>query len=338
MKVIFSICALLLLCDCAHAAPGTPAATASPNGNIVGGVPITDLTGNLAPLSPNSVLYSQTDMAAYLLGPGDTISITVTPQDRYSLPSVPITQSGDFDYPRLGDIQANGLTVTQLKAVVEQKLGQFCVNPDVTIVVTGLRPQPVYVTGGVASPRILDVRAASTVAKAITLAGGANDQNMLSRVTIFRGAQTLNADVYKILIDGEDNGQNLLLQANDLIVVPVNTAKIDVLGAVNSAGVYPLQQSGGNEGPMRMSDALSQAGGVAREGARVHEVRLIRDGPDGKPAMTKYDYGKYMQYGDMTQNPVLQDKDMIVVPDAQHVAGFGDLFQYFSVYGIFKAL
>jgi polysaccharide biosynthesis/export protein len=316
--------------------PSAPPAPAF--GQIAGTAPATDLTNGLEPLSPNSVIYSPDVTSAYVLGPGDSISIAVTPQDRYSLGTVSIPQDGTIMYPRLGTIHVAGKTVGDLKVELEGKLSVYCVNPDVTVQVTALRPEPVYVTGGVASPRILDVRAAGTVAKAVTLAGGATDINMLQRVTIFRGNQTLHADVYQVLIDGVDNGDNIALEPDDLVVVPINTARIEVLGAVNNPGVYSLAASSGNEGSMHLSDALSQAGGTSREGARVHEIRLIRLGPDGKPVMIAYDYGKFMQSGDLTQNPVLQDKDMIVVPDSKHITQTGDLFPYLSLFGFFRAL
>jgi protein involved in polysaccharide export with SLBB domain len=161
---------------------------------------------------------------------------------------------------------------------------------------------------------------------------------MLTNVTIFRGTQTLHANVYPILTNGIDNGDNILLEPNDMVVVPMNTAKIEVLGAVGGPGVYPLRPPGGNEGPMRMSDAISAAGGASREGARVHEVRLVREGADGKPVMTNYDYGKFMQFGDMSQNPILQDKDMIIIPDSRTKPSVGDVFNYYGLFSIFKAL
>ena len=317
-------------------APAAPAPQSF--GSLTGTAPTTDLTNGMVPLSPNSVVYSPDVTSAYVLGPGDSISISVTPQDRYSLGTASVPQDGTIMYPRLGIVSVAGKTVGELKTEIEDRLAKYCVDPDVTVQVTALRPEPVYVTGGVTSPRILDVRAAGTVAKAITLAGGATDINELQHVTIFRGNQTLHANVYQVLIDGEDNGENVALEPDDLVVVPINTARIEVLGAVNNPGVYNLAAPSGNEGPEHLSDALSQAGGTSRSGARVHEIRLIRASASGAPVVTEWDYGKFMQFGDLTQNPVLQDKDMIVVPNSQHVTQTGDVFPYLSLYGFFKAM
>jgi protein involved in polysaccharide export with SLBB domain len=340
MKLAVTILTFLVCCTGAIADPAASPVSPPPTPQIpiVGNAPVADLSGGIGPISPNQVLYSPDVTSAYVLGPGDSIAISVTPQDRYSLGSVSIPQDGTFMYPRIGTIFASGKTVGELKTEIEGKLSQFCVNPDVLVVVTALRPEPVYVTIGAGALHIFDVRAASTVAKAITLAGGAPDINQLQHVTIFRGTQTLHANVYKVLIDGIDDGDNIALEPNDLVVIPMNTAKIEVLGAVSNPGIYALNLSSANEGVMHLSDALSEAGGTTREGARVHEVRLVRESAAGTPVVFKYDYGRFMEFGDMTENPVLQDKDMIVVPDSKHTPQLTDTFTYFGLYNIFRGL
>ena len=87
-----------------------------------------------------------------------------------------------------------------------------------------------------------------------------------------------------------------------------------------------------------MSDAFAQAGGVTREGARIHEVRLIRAGADGKEVTTIIDYGKYEEFGNVADNPTLQDKDLIVVPDARQQLNVNDLFTSWGVFNILKGL
>jgi protein involved in polysaccharide export with SLBB domain len=192
----------------------------------------------------------------------------------------------------------------------------------------------------VANQRILDVHAASTVAKAITLAGGALDRGMLTRVSVLRGGQVLHTNVYPVLVNGEDTPENIALLPGDLVVVPVNTAKITVVGAVGRPGTYPMAQtSGTQEGPVRLSDALSLAGGPnGQHQSKIGKIGILRQNPnDTKITTLTVDYGHYLTRSDLSQNPVLQNNDLIVVQEEHH-QGLGDFTQYFSLFWIMKAV
>jgi protein involved in polysaccharide export with SLBB domain len=277
-----------------------------------------DQNQSLSPLVPSTVISNGTSSSEYILGPGDTFNILVQPQTKYGLTQVSIDQDGRFEYPHVGTIQASGKTVSGLRDELAADLAKYCINPDVSIELTALRPQVIYVTGGVKSPKILDVRAAPNVAKAITLADGAIDQNELAHVSIFREGKVISCDIYGQLVNGQDNGQNINLQPGDLVVVPMNTAKFAVVGAVNTPGVYPLTPAGGNEGQTRLADALAAAGGAQRSGASIHGIQIVRTMPDGSTKVTYYDYGKYVKEADVKGNPVIQNKDLIFVPDTRH--------------------
>ncbi len=295
-------------------------------------------TSTFSPLAPSSVISNGTTSSAYVLGPGDIINVMVQPQAKYGLSQVAIGQDGHFEYPHLGDLDASGKTLSQLKDEITTDLSRYCVDPDVTVEVVALRPQVIYVTGGVRSPKILDVRAAPTVAKAITLADGAVDENELAHVTVFREGKALAANVYGQLVNGADTGNNLVLEPGDLVVVPINTAKFAVVGAVLKPGVYSLTPVGGNEGQTRLGDAIAAAGGTERSGASLRGVEIVHTMPDGTLKTDKYDYGKYVKDADLTQNPLISDKDLIFVPDSKHVFNPLETLGYLPYLSIMRGL
>jgi polysaccharide export outer membrane protein len=297
-----------------------------------------DQNGGLSPLAPQTIISDPSIASAYVLGPGDVVTITVEPQTKYGLSQAPIEQDGSLEYPRLGTLNASGKTVTQFRDEITTDLAKYCVSPSVTVQVIALRPQVVYVTGGVKTPKILDVRSAPNVAKAITLADGALDANELSHVSVFRDGKIIQSNVYGVLVNGVDTGDNVVLQPGDLVVVPINTAKYAVVGAVNSPGLYSLTLPGGNEGPTHLAEALAAAGGAQRSGARIHAVQIVHIMPNGTTKTLSYDYGGYVKNADSTQNPVISDRDLIFVPDSKHAANAGDALGYLSYFAILKGL
>ncbi|HEX5323980.1 MAG TPA: polysaccharide biosynthesis/export family protein, partial [Capsulimonadaceae bacterium] len=292
----------------------------------------------LQPVPPSSIVQNSTPVGNdYILGPGDELNIKVMPQDKYSLQNVSIDQGGTFLYPTVGEIFASGKTMSQLKDELQSRLAKFCVNPDVTVTITAMHPEVVYVSGGVGQPKVVDVRAATNVAKAITLAGGVSDRDMLTHVAVLRGNKVLHANVYPVLVNGEDSPTNLTLQPGDLIVVPTNTARIMVVGAVSRPGVYPLESdSATNEGPARLSDGIGVAGGsLGQRTAKIGQIALLRRSADGKSIQrTYYDFGKFLSNGDLSQNPLLRDGDVIVVPE-QH-RSLDSILQYTPIYWFIK--
>jgi protein involved in polysaccharide export with SLBB domain len=303
--------------------------------------PTTDLGGTSNPVSPGGEIYDpNVDYKSYVLGPGDVVSVKVMPQDKYSATDLPVLQDGSLYYPGVGRLDASGKTIDQLASDITVGLSRYCVNPSVTISLSALRLRVIYITGGVNQPKVLDASAASTLAKAITLADGARDIYMLSHVAVIRGQHVLSANMYDLLIRGVDNGQNLPLQAGDIVIVPLNTARVTVLGAVDKPGQYPLDQTETSaEGPERLADAISTAGGVERAGAaRIAKVGLLRQvAGAAQPQLFVYDYGKYLKDGDESQNPIIQDNDVVVVPEAkQNQLTIGTILTYIPYYAFLR--
>jgi polysaccharide export outer membrane protein len=271
----------------------------------------------MMPTSPAGVVSGTGKVGGkYVLGPGDIIGVKVSPQDKYSVPTMSILEDGTIIYPTIGVVDAAGETVDELAQQLTQKLAVYCINPTVSINVQALRPQVVYVSGAVPTPKVLDIHAAPNVAKAITLAGGAFDTNALSRVAVMRGNQIINCNIFPLLVQGVDNGQNIDLVPGDLVIVPTNLSTVSVLGAVGKPGSYPLRMDNASspQGPERLSDALSAASGVDKHGARDYDINVVRlVDSNSKPQVLTFNYGKYLKDGNLVNNPILQDKDVVVV-------------------------
>jgi polysaccharide export outer membrane protein len=171
---------------------------------------------NQAKDPPTSTASSQT----YVIGPDDTLYISVWKEPDLT-ETLPVRADGKISMPLLNDIQAAGLTPMQLGAALTEKLKKYVSDPHVTIVVTQMNSQRVYVTGEVLHPGAMNLTPGMTVLQALSSAGFTQFANTKA-IYVLRnqnGSETKLPVNYKKLIKGE-GGQNIALKPGDTIVVP----------------------------------------------------------------------------------------------------------------------
>jgi len=156
----------------------------------------------------------------YVIGPDDTLYISVWKEPDLT-ETLPVRADGKISMPLLNDVQAAGLTPMQLGAALTDKLKKYVSDPRVTIVVTQMNSQRVYVTGEVLHPGAMNLTPSMTVLQALSSAGFTQFANTKG-IYVLRnqhGSETKLAVNYKKLIKGE-GGQNIALKPGDTIVVP----------------------------------------------------------------------------------------------------------------------
>lgn len=133
---------------------------------------------------PHEAMASAPPPGAYALGPGDEVRITVFNEPDLSVEQR-ISAEGEINLPLVGDLQAGGMTTTQLSDAIEERLRQgYLRNPRVSV--TALTYRPFYVIGEVARPGAYPFSADLTVAGAIATAGGFARGASRSRVYVQR--------------------------------------------------------------------------------------------------------------------------------------------------------
>ena len=162
------------------------------------------------------------DVATYIIRPTDILSITVWKEPSLSSATVPVRPDGMISMPLLNDVQAAGLTPMKLAETIAAELKKFIHDPQVSIVMTEVNSQRVYLLGEVAKPGPVPLIADLTVLQAISSAGGLSQFANSKKIYVLRneaGKQHKIAFNYKQALKGESN-QNISLQAGDTIVVP----------------------------------------------------------------------------------------------------------------------
>ena len=85
---------------------------------------------------------------------------------------VPVRPDGRISLPLINDVQASGSTPEQLSATVSGKLRKFLNEPQVTVIVTAINSQRVYVVGEVLRAGAFPLIPGMTVLQALSSAGG----------------------------------------------------------------------------------------------------------------------------------------------------------------------
>jgi len=165
---------------------------------------------------------SATNDAGYLIGPDDTLQISVWKEPELS-GSVPVRPDGKISIPLVDDVQAAGLTAVQLSEQIADKLKKFVTNPHVTVIVTAINSRRVYVLGEVNHPGGFTLLPDMNILQAISDAGGLTQFAHGKKVYVLRtegGKQVKYPFNYSKVLKGENPEQNIALKSGDTIVVP----------------------------------------------------------------------------------------------------------------------
>ena len=175
---------------------------------------------NSSPNSSPSSAVSQSD-PSYLIGPEDLLVISVWKEPDLT-ETLPVRAGGMISLPLLNDVRAAGLTPMELSSTITDKLKKYVDDPRVTVVVSQMNSQRIYVTGEVLHTGAMTLTPQMTVLQALASAGFTQFANTKG-IYVLRtenGAQKKYAVNYKKLVKGQDSAQNIFLKPGDTIVVP----------------------------------------------------------------------------------------------------------------------
>ncbi len=158
----------------------------------------------------------------YVIGPQDVLDIDVWKETELTR-SVPVRPDGKISLPLLNDVQAAGLTPTQLSEKITTALKKFITDPQVTVIVTQINSQRVYILGEMVRPGAYPLLPGMTVLQALSSAGGFTQFANMKKIYVLRGEggkQEKFPFNYKEVVKGKSPEQNIVLMAGDQIVVP----------------------------------------------------------------------------------------------------------------------
>ncbi len=162
------------------------------------------------------------EFSEFSLGPGDEVEVEVYQYDDLTR-KITVPGSGIIFFPLVGEIDVKTLGVTELRRVIQDRLKDRIVDPQVSLSVRSIKSHKVYVLGEVRAPSVFTLESSMRAAEVISKAGGFTDGADRTSVVLVRNKagkpdlQRLNMDEF---FEGNKLTPNVQLQPGDVIFVP----------------------------------------------------------------------------------------------------------------------
>ena len=167
-------------------------------------------------------LAASGNTASYKVLPGDVLRVSVWKEPDLQQ-DVLVRPDGGFSFPLCGDISAKNQSVADLQAEISKRLSKYISDPVVTVSVTEVLGNKVYVIGQVNDPGEFIVNPQVDVLQALSMAGGTTPFASLNDIKVFRRSDNRRQVLpfrYDDVIKGKNLEQNILLHSGDVVVVP----------------------------------------------------------------------------------------------------------------------
>jgi polysaccharide export outer membrane protein len=191
----------------------------------------------------------------YILGTGDSVSVQVFGTENREM-NLTVSREGELVFPTFGPIKVAGLTFSELKKFVVNKVKQKIIGVDVVVSLTELRSMRVLVMGAAYKPGPYTLSSLSSVTHAIFAAGGISDIGSLRNIEVKRGGKLIQkVDLYELLIDG-DSSSDILLQSGDVVLIPAQGPSATIFGEVRRPAIYELAEKDNFDSVIAMAGGL----------------------------------------------------------------------------------
>jgi polysaccharide export outer membrane protein len=191
------------------------------SGLVSAGSPLAQTPPESKP-APVSSQVPEIDPSSYRVGPEDLLEISVWREDALKK-EVLVRPDGGVSYPLIGEVQAAGKTVLEIREEISKRLERFIPDPAVSVAILKVGSQRIYVIGKVNKPgeypigRYVDVLQALSMAGGLTPFADSNDIRVMRREG---DRQTVLPFEYGRVVRGQKLEQNIQLRGGDVVVVP----------------------------------------------------------------------------------------------------------------------
>lgn len=227
----------------------------------------------------------------FTLGVGDQIAVHVANLDDMPTAPMRIGPNGMLDFPLIGQVQAGGMTIGQLRTELSSRLSKYINTPDITVNLVESTSRPVSVVGEVVNPGVRQMVGPQYLLDVLSMAGGmkpdAGPNVLITRQPQWGklqvGAATEDPATHsyttKLPLDSllalKTPENNILMEPGDTVSVP-RAELVYVVGDVKKSGAFELT----THNTMSLLHAVTLAEGVEPNSAASH-ARILRPSPNG---------------------------------------------------------
>ena len=183
----------------------------------------------------------------YIMTPGDQLQIYVLGHPDISSTranndsAYTVRPDGKLNFPLVGEIDVNGLTVFEFTNLLTKELSEYIINPKITVNVAKLGTTRVFVMGEVKNQGMYELSKSHRVLDALGAAGGFTQKAAKKDIYLVRNGVREEDRVQKLNIlnymKKGDMSQNLVLQEGDCLFLTSNhkISLADILLIANRA-------------------------------------------------------------------------------------------------------
>ncbi len=289
--------------------------------------------------TPFAEIFGSAKRQSYLIGPGDTLVVSVweTPPavlfgglalssraealatQGETLPPQMVMEDGKITIPFAGTINVAGRTVREIEKDIVTRLQGKANNPQVVVRVASNPTSQISVIGDVAKSANMPLTPkGERLLDALAAAGGVTQPLTCVSLQLSRTGTTATMPLDSIIRDPK---QNIFLQPGDVLAALFQPWTFSVLGATGKNAEIPFEARG-----ISLAQALARSGGLADNRAdpggvfvfRFEDKDVVAEKPapvalNGKvPVVYQVDFNDPGAFF-VTQNFPVQDKDVIYV-------------------------
>lgn len=244
--------------------------------------------------------------ADYQIGEGDSLDIAVWGVKELNFP-VKVRPDGKITVPGLGEVVASGMAPSTLQTHLAVRLKELVKNPIVTVTVREITNSKVYIFGSGVKAAVYDLSRRTTLLQLLCTLPDVKTADLRNSY-LLRGGQKVKTDLYRLFTLG-DIGQDLLLESNDSLFIPLLTDRsVYVLGAVNTPKAIEYREG------MKVMEAILESGGFNKF-ANQNEV-LVRRKSGANEQSLEVKAKKLFKDGDLSQNIELKPGDYVLVKES----------------------
>ncbi|EKO3639090.1 SLBB domain-containing protein [Vibrio metschnikovii] len=214
----------------------------------------------------------------YPIGPGDEIVVQLFGNEN-STHRLRVNREGVINFPKLGPISVAGLSFSQVRTSLSQRVQEqmFGVRSDITL--GELRSMQIFVMGDAYKPGAYTVSALTTISQAIYYSGGFSDSGALRNIQLKRNGQLITTlDLYDLLLKGDTSHDQRLMPGDVVWISPV-TQTVTVKGQVQRPAIYEIKPGETYQDVLALAggftaNAFVQQGQVKRPDSRADQAQI----------------------------------------------------------------
>jgi len=230
---------------------------------------------------------------SYVIGPDDELLIDLTGDNEANY-NLKVSPEGNINMQYVGRISVGGLSIEQATAKIKSLMsGTYPAlrtgRTKLAMNLGNIRSIKVTLLGEVVKPGSYTLPSLATVFNALYASGGPNENGSFRKIQVIRNNKVVSTiDIYDFLLNGIQTN-NIRLQDQDVINVPVYQSRIEMSGEVKRPALFEILST------ESLEDALRFAGGFSDQ-AYTAQIKVLQN-TNKERKITDVDAERFATYG-----------------------------------------